>query len=218
MVLEAIEGETIARKIQRDPEFEDARGAPRRRLRRCAGPDPCARSRRADRISSRSIRSRTTPTILDGLGQPHPVLELVRNWLLDHQPPSERRTLVHGDFRLGNMIVGPARTGGGDRLGARPRRRPDGGPRLAVREGVAVRRGTARRRARRLRPAVRRVRGGGRRRRRPRRSCTGGRCSAPGSGRSCASSRPTRTSAARYAATNTRRSAVGCARTSTTCC
>ena len=45
--------------------------------------------------------------MLDGLGQPHPVLELVRNWLLDFRPASSRTSLVHGDFRLGNMIVGP---------------------------------------------------------------------------------------------------------------
>ena len=45
--------------------------------------------------------------VLDDLGQPHPVLELVRNWLIEHRPPSDRRAVVHGDFRLGNLIVGP---------------------------------------------------------------------------------------------------------------
>jgi len=105
MVLEAIEGETIARKIQRDPEFEEARGHLvadfGHALARIHALDP---GELPDLVEIDQIGYYTE--ILDGLGQPHPVLELVRNWLLDHQPPSERRTLVHGDFRLGNMIVG----------------------------------------------------------------------------------------------------------------
>jgi aminoglycoside phosphotransferase (APT) family kinase protein len=34
-------------------------------------------------------------------------LEFVRNWLLESKPPSVTPRIVHGDFRLGNMIVGP---------------------------------------------------------------------------------------------------------------
>jgi aminoglycoside phosphotransferase (APT) family kinase protein len=45
--------------------------------------------------------------VVDQLAQPHPVLELVRNWLIDHRPDSPRTAVVHGDFRLGNLIVGP---------------------------------------------------------------------------------------------------------------
>jgi len=104
MILEAIEGETIARKIQRDPEFADARthlvadfGDA---LARIHALDP---SELPELVEIDQIAYYTE--VLDGLGQPHPVLELVRNWLLDHQPASDRRTLVHGDFRLGNMIV-----------------------------------------------------------------------------------------------------------------
>ena len=43
--------------------------------------------------------------VLDDLGQPHPMLELVRNWLIAERPTSDRVTVVHGDFRLGNLIV-----------------------------------------------------------------------------------------------------------------
>ncbi|MDG1188589.1 MAG: DUF6285 domain-containing protein, partial [Ilumatobacter sp.] len=42
----------------------------------------------------------------DELGEPHPVFEFTRNWLLEHRPARTRRSLVHGDFRLGNLIVG----------------------------------------------------------------------------------------------------------------
>ena len=49
--------------------------------------------------------------VLDGLvaagtGSPQPMLELVRRWLIDHRPPPVEPVVVHGDFRLGNLIVG----------------------------------------------------------------------------------------------------------------
>ena len=106
MVLEAIDGETIARKILRDDEFATAR--PR------LVADFGAALARIHALDVESIHGllRTDQVeyytgVLDGLGQPHPVLELVRNWLLDFRPASGRTSLVHGDFRLGNMIVGP---------------------------------------------------------------------------------------------------------------
>src|SRR4029079_5154295 len=38
---------------------------------------------------------------------PRPVFELALRWLRDHDPgPSEEVTLVHGDFRHGNLIIG----------------------------------------------------------------------------------------------------------------
>ena len=45
--------------------------------------------------------------LLDALGQPHPVFELGLRWLEANRPPPSGRAVVHGDFRLGNLIVGP---------------------------------------------------------------------------------------------------------------
>jgi aminoglycoside phosphotransferase (APT) family kinase protein len=42
----------------------------------------------------------------DGLGEPHPVFELVFRDLAEARPPAGRQTLVHGDFRMGNILVG----------------------------------------------------------------------------------------------------------------
>ena len=42
----------------------------------------------------------------DGLGEPHPAFELAFRALASDQPPAPRRTLVHGDFRMGNLMVG----------------------------------------------------------------------------------------------------------------
>ena len=105
MVLDAIDGETIARKILRDDRFAEARSV------------------QVDQVGAAlaTIQAIDTSTVhglletdqvayytdvLDQLGQPHPVLELVRCWLLDHRPTTERTCVVHGDFRLGNLIVG----------------------------------------------------------------------------------------------------------------
>lgn len=41
------------------------------------------------------------------LDEPHPVLELALRWLRWHAPPCSDWRLVHGDFRLGNLMVGP---------------------------------------------------------------------------------------------------------------
>jgi len=106
MVLEAIEGETIARKIQRDDEYAAAR--PRlaadfgHALAKIHALDPAQVTglEATDQVSYYT-------DVLDSLGRPHPVLELVRNWLVDTRPDSHQIAVVHGDFRLGNVIVGP---------------------------------------------------------------------------------------------------------------
>ncbi len=38
--------------------------------------------------------------------EPHPVLALAERWLLERAPAPARRAVVHGDYRLGNVIVG----------------------------------------------------------------------------------------------------------------
>ena len=40
-------------------------------------------------------------------GQPHPTFDLAIKWLRETRPETSRRTIVHGDFRNGNLIVGP---------------------------------------------------------------------------------------------------------------
>jgi aminoglycoside phosphotransferase (APT) family kinase protein len=39
-------------------------------------------------------------------GEPHPALELAGRWLAEHEIPSPRLALCHGDFRVGNLLVG----------------------------------------------------------------------------------------------------------------
>lgn len=104
MILEAVEGETIARKILRDDRFAVAR----RRLVAQLG-EAAARIHHLDPAALPALESVDQITwyteLLDALGQPHPVLELVRNWLIENRLPTSRSCVVHGDFRLGNVIV-----------------------------------------------------------------------------------------------------------------
>lgn len=44
---------------------------------------------------------------LDRLDAARPVLELSYGWLVDHRPAPRPAVVVHGDFRLGNLAVGP---------------------------------------------------------------------------------------------------------------
>ena len=104
MVLNAIDGETIARKILRDDEFAQARqslpaqlGAALARV-HDIDVDAVSGLDETDQVASYT-------EAYDQLGQPSPTLELVRRWLIDHRPSSARRCVVHGDFRLGNVIV-----------------------------------------------------------------------------------------------------------------
>jgi len=45
--------------------------------------------------------------LLDMYGEPHPTFELAFRWLGDRRPAATGLALVHGDFRHGNLIVGP---------------------------------------------------------------------------------------------------------------
>ena len=44
-------------------------------------------------------------TVLDTLGIANPAFELALRWADQHAPPCDQPTFVHGDFRLGNLIV-----------------------------------------------------------------------------------------------------------------
>ena len=106
MVLEAIDGETIARKIQRDAEYETARAALPAQLGRAAA---ALHTIDGDAVPALATIDQVEQyrEVLDALGEPHPTFELAFRWLHANRPPTRSDTVVHGDFRLGNVIVGP---------------------------------------------------------------------------------------------------------------
>jgi aminoglycoside phosphotransferase (APT) family kinase protein len=106
LVMVHVEGETIPRKILRDPEFAEARPKLARQcgeiLARLHTIEPSAIDGLEDVDQVTQYRA-----VLDGVGEPHPTFELAFRWLEANRPDGNRRTVVHGDFRNGNLMVGP---------------------------------------------------------------------------------------------------------------
>src|SRR5665213_2062771 len=109
-VMARVEGETIPRKILRDAEFAQARPKLARQL-----GGVLAGIHGLDLALLPELRRMTAAKEIAELERdyrsfdwPRPVFELALRWLRDHDPgPSEQVTLVHGDFRHGNLIIGP---------------------------------------------------------------------------------------------------------------
>jgi aminoglycoside phosphotransferase (APT) family kinase protein len=97
--MERVEGETIGRRIVRNPpagletqladELAKIHAIPRERL-------PFLRSGDVlDRFEHE----------LDSVGEPHPAIEYGLWWLREHRPAPLPEVVSHGDFRLGNIVV-----------------------------------------------------------------------------------------------------------------
>ena len=108
-VMAALEGETIPRRILRD----DAFAALRPRLAGLCG-ETLARLHAVDTGRAPELTLSTARTQIDrygelyrGFEQPVPVFDLAFRWLEDRIVEPARTTIVHGDFRNGNLMVGP---------------------------------------------------------------------------------------------------------------
>jgi aminoglycoside phosphotransferase (APT) family kinase protein len=104
LITVAVAGETIARRILRDEQFAAARDVLPADLGRAL-----ARIHAIDPVDVPGLEFRDPVAVcretLDRHGQPHPAFELALRWLEEHRPATTRTTVVHGDFRLGNVIV-----------------------------------------------------------------------------------------------------------------
>jgi aminoglycoside phosphotransferase (APT) family kinase protein len=109
-IMARVEGETIARKILRDETFAKARPLLARQLGRIAA--GIHGLPRAELPTLREMSAQKEIVELErecrSFDWPRPVFELALRWLRDHDPgPPDEVTLVHGDFRHGNLIIGP---------------------------------------------------------------------------------------------------------------
>jgi len=105
MVVERLEGETIARKLLRDDEWALAR----ERLGAQVGAAMAAVHRiPTDAVSGLSATDQVAQyrDVLDALGEPHPAFELGLRYLEANRPVLGEPRVVHGDLRLGNLLVG----------------------------------------------------------------------------------------------------------------
>ena len=104
MIVRAVDGETIARKILRDDKFDTARKVLTSQLGIAA-----AHLHQIDVSSISGLvaddQMNRYQTVLRDLGEPHPVFEAAFRWLHINKPESTSACLVHGDYRLGNIMV-----------------------------------------------------------------------------------------------------------------
>jgi aminoglycoside phosphotransferase (APT) family kinase protein len=105
-VMERLEGETIGRRVVRKDEL----AAARERL----------PAQMADELAKiHAIPTAHVPFLyeaklermveeLDEVGEPHPAIELGLWWLRENRPPPREPVVVHGDYRIGNLVVDDA--------------------------------------------------------------------------------------------------------------
>src|ERR1035437_6490740 len=106
LVVTRVEGETIPRKILRDPEWEEACRLLTAQCGRALAAIHAIAPGSVPDLSATDPLAEPLP-LLDALGEVRPALELGVRWLPAHRPDGGPRVTVHGDFRLGNLMVGP---------------------------------------------------------------------------------------------------------------
>jgi len=104
LLMERLDGETIPRRLLRDEAYAQARPGLARRF-----GEVLARLHQVDPATIPGL-----PPV-DALGQlkelyqafaePRPALEIGLRWLTENEPEPVRDTLVHGDFRTGNLMI-----------------------------------------------------------------------------------------------------------------
>jgi aminoglycoside phosphotransferase (APT) family kinase protein len=106
LVMARVEGETVARRILREPGFAGARAALTAQL--------AAFMAGLHRIGPASVPGLPEPDPLDYLNEMYgevddvsPTFDTALRRLARNRPDRRGRVVVHGDLRLGNVIVGP---------------------------------------------------------------------------------------------------------------
>lgn len=116
-LMDRVEGETIARRILRDDAYADARKGMAAQLGEIAAaihhiPLDTPGLERLPRPEPGLSPAETELTRFEQTyraiaPEPHPAFELAFRWLKRNLPPPAEPALVHGDYRMGNLIVGP---------------------------------------------------------------------------------------------------------------
>ena len=114
-VMERLTGETIARRILRSSELAKAREKLPAQLGRALARIHAV-DLEAEGLAGHFSRAGAS-AVASQLAQlraglklapaPLPTLELAYRWLEQNPPPAHEQTLVHGDYRMGNVVVGP---------------------------------------------------------------------------------------------------------------
>ena len=105
LLMEHLDGETIPRRLLRDDAYAAVRPGLAYRLGEVLAlihrvdPGAIPDLPRVDALGQLT-------ELYEGFAEPRPALEIGLRWLREHRPPPVPDTLVHGDFRTGNLMVG----------------------------------------------------------------------------------------------------------------
>ena len=105
LVMSWLDGETLPRRILRDDRFADARQI---LLPQCAQQLALLHTRvSVSRVEGLPVLDPLVDVTyrLDNTGEPHPAFELALRWLAINRPEPVTSAVLHGDFRLGNLMV-----------------------------------------------------------------------------------------------------------------
>ena len=104
-VMERLEGETIGRRIVQKPELAGARERLPEQLAEELARIHAVPGERLPFLGAAGLDAIVAE--LRAIDEPHPAIELGLRWLDDHPVPERPSLLAHGDFRIGNVVVGP---------------------------------------------------------------------------------------------------------------
>jgi aminoglycoside phosphotransferase (APT) family kinase protein len=110
-IMDYVPGETIARRILREQQFAPLR---ERFASQCGEILTRIHKMGVESVPflvelSAQRQIEIYRNIYDRYGHPVPALEVAFRWAQDHLPAPTHATVVHGDFRMGNLICGEAR-------------------------------------------------------------------------------------------------------------
>jgi aminoglycoside phosphotransferase (APT) family kinase protein len=106
LLMEHLDGETIPRRLLRDEQWARARAGMAAELGRALARIHSVPAAELPALSS-GDRLAQLRAEHDAFDEPHPALEVALRWLAEHRPDPVTDRLVHGDFRNGNLMVGP---------------------------------------------------------------------------------------------------------------
>lgn len=103
-VMERLAGETIGRRIVQRPELAGAREALPLQMAEELAKIHAIPSERVPFLPESQFEGMVDE--LDEVGEPHPAIELGLWWLRENRPAARPPVLAHGDYRIGNLMVG----------------------------------------------------------------------------------------------------------------
>ncbi|MHA6616372.1 phosphotransferase family protein [Pseudonocardia sp. DLS-67] len=107
LVTEHVGGETIARRLLREERYAAAREGLAAELGRTLARIHAIPVAAVPNLPAVDPLEHLRATY-DALGEPLPTIEIAMRWLDRNRPSSVPETVVHGDFRTGNLIVDPS--------------------------------------------------------------------------------------------------------------